>query len=153
MQDIELNVVHHHLLCECGCPLSVDLSAGVRFFRFRDNLVWGHSCEADQSWAYIRDQTENNLIGGQIGFNVEYQVCKCLKFFVTPTVGLFDNYITNRFNADMNGVVATQTSYPNIPYPVQSHSNDLSVLTQIDAGIDWQITQRSAHGWAIASWP
>ena len=53
------------------------------------------------TWAYFRDQTENNLFGGQIGFNVNYQLCNRLRFFLKPTVGLFDNYITNYCNADM----------------------------------------------------
>ena len=144
--DLELNVVHHHLLCECGCPLSVDLLAGVRFFRFRDNLVWGADSNIYDTWAYFRDQTENNLMGGQIGFNVQYRLCHCLSLFVTPKFGIFDNYVTNDFRANMNAGGTSyngyQTIYPGLCYPVESHGNIFSVLSQIDVGLDWQITQR-----------
>jgi hypothetical protein len=150
VHDIEINAIRHHLLCEGGCPLCVDLLAGVRFFRFRDDLDWGAQDswvgQYYGTWAYFRDQTENNLFGGQIGFNVNYQLCNRLRFFVKPTVGLFDNYINNYCNADMidatgTRYIATSSLYPNMTYPVQSHCNQLSVLTQIDVGLDWQITQ------------
>ena len=40
--NVELNMIRNHLLmAECGCPLSVDVLAGVRYFRFRENLTWG----------------------------------------------------------------------------------------------------------------
>jgi hypothetical protein len=144
--DLELNLVRHHLLCECGCPLCVDVLAGVRFFRFRDNLVWGADSLDYDTWAFVRDQTTNNLIGAQIGFNVEYRLWNRLRLFVTPKIGIFDNYVTNDFRANMidgsgNSVNAVCTTY-NMTYPVESHGNIFSVLSQIDVGLDWQISQR-----------
>ena len=104
VHNVELNFIRNHLLSAgCGCPLSVDLLAGVRYFRFRENLTWGSLANgyvwrqdhgADE--AYVNDEIANNLIGGQIGFNVEYQACHCLKFFVMPKIGIYDNVIAEQ---------------------------------------------------------
>jgi hypothetical protein len=149
--NVELNFIRNHLLvAECGCPLSVDLLAGVRYFRFRDNLTWG-TLKGGCTWgeaggadeAYINDAAANNLIGGQLGFNLEYRASCCLKFFVTPKVGIYDNIIENNFGAQLGDcTIATQNSYPGLTYPVHSTANSFSVLTQIDVGADWQITPR-----------
>ena len=149
--NVELNMIRNHLLtAECGCPLSVDVLAGVRYFRFRENLTWGtlafgsywgENGGADE--AYVCDSIANNLIGGQIGFNVNYCVNNRLRLFVTPKIALCDNVIENDFRANLgNGTVATQNSYPGMTYPVHSSANEFSILTQIDAGIDWQITRQ-----------
>ena len=99
--------------------------AGIRFFRFRDNLVWGAQNEGDCSWAYFSDNAENNLIGFQLGFNVNYCICNRLSLFVTPKFGIYDNYISNNFGADMCGPGwkplrrhAEQLSRPDLSGPV-----------------------------------
>ncbi len=146
VHDVELNFVRNRLCGgECGCPLSIDVSAGMRYFRFRDDLVWGGEAQ-DETWAYFSDNIANNLVGGQIGFNVEYQACKQVKFFVTPKFGIYDNIIQSNFGADMidasgHCVIGQQTSYPGETYPVHSTCNSFSFLAQVDVGMDWQITQ------------
>ena len=77
--------------------------------------------------------------------NVNYHVYKGLSLFFKPCVGLYDNYMTNQFNADMtdasgNHYVGTNATYV-MNYPVHSHCNEFSLLTQIDAGLEWQFTQ------------
>ena len=44
VHNLELNFVRHRLLSDCNCPLCVDVSSGIRFFRFRDDLDWGAEC-------------------------------------------------------------------------------------------------------------
>ncbi len=101
--------------------------------------------EGDESWAYFSDSATNNFVGFQLGFNVNYCVCNRVNFFVRPEFGIYDNYMTSNFGADMYGTdgshcVGTQNTYPGLCYPVQTHCNDFAFLTQVDVGVDWQIT-------------
>ena len=151
IHNVELNFVRNRLLSAgCGCPLSIDLLAGIRYFRFREDLtwgtlhdgcVWGEDGGADE--AYVNDEIANNLIGGQIGFNLNYCLCHGVNLFITPKIGIYDNIIENNFGAQLgDGCIATQNSYPGLCYPVHSTANSFSVLTQIDVGAEWQITQQ-----------
>jgi hypothetical protein len=149
--NLELNLVRSRLVGGCG-PWGVDLSAGVRYFRFRDHLIFG-SVQDGCTWedykntnlaAYVDDDVTNNLIGLQLGFNVEYCVTPCCRLFVTPKVGVYDNFIRNDFQMYLGdrSVQATQSEYPGDTYPVNSSRNAFSFLTQVDVGVTWQITPR-----------
>ena len=137
--------------------MSIDLLAGIRFFRFCDNLAWSAQNQGDCSWATFSDKTENNLVGLQLGFNLNYCICDRVRLFVTPTVGIYDNYMTSNFGADMidpngNHVCGTQSTYPGTTYPVQAHSNDFSFLTQVNVARIGRSRIASVRGWAFASW-
>jgi hypothetical protein len=143
-EDVEVNLVRNQFLgCQCQ-PWNVDWSLGVRYFRFRDHLVFGaeHGPGADAGqWIYLDDEVSNNLIGLQMGFNAEYRFASRWRFFVTPKFGVYDNCMNIDYTVHTSdGTVATQTSYPDRQYPVQASHSGFSFLTQVDVGLGWQIT-------------
>ena len=148
VENLEGNIVRN--LCGGGCsPYSVDFLFGVRWFRFQDGFVFGSQRGNDgtayaNQWAYLDDHITNDLIGGQVGFNASYRFFDCLKVFLRPCVGVFDNHMTldyNLYATGNNGQTyegSPQTNgYPN--YPVHATTDGFAFLTQVDVGLDWQV--------------
>lgn len=158
--NVELNLVRNQLLgCECG-PWNVDWLVGIRYFRFRDHLVFGaqhgpwdmdgNTSPFEGDWIYLNDEIANNLIGMQMGLNAEYRIgCRC-KLFVTPKFGVYDNYMTLDYDIHtQDGTHATQTAYPDRQYPIHATHNGFSFLTEVDVGAKWQF---SPHWEAMAGY-
>ncbi len=100
-------------------------------------------------WLYLDDRITDDLVGFQAGINASYCFANCWKVFVTPKFGIFDNHTTLDYKlyatSFQNGAMVTyqgasQTS-ANPSYPIHATSDDFSFLTQIDLGLDWQITR------------
>jgi hypothetical protein len=141
--------------CGCDSPLSVDFLMGFRFFRFRDRLIFqaehGAYCD-DQvtpspyagDWITLYDQIANNLWGFQIGCNAQYRLCRCLSVFVAPKVGIFDNHMTLDYNLFAMGqncyYQGSSPTYKPLDYPIHSCGDGFSVLSQIDIGLNWQVS-------------
>ena len=49
--------------------------------------------------AYLSDNVTNNLVGVQVGFDVAYNLCSGLWVFITPKVGIYNNFIDSTFQA------------------------------------------------------
>ncbi|MGA2031667.1 MAG: hypothetical protein ABSG68_05385 [Thermoguttaceae bacterium] len=142
IHSLELNVIRNHL-CGCGCaPWNLDASLGVRYFRFRERLIYGSDSLGMGSCAYLNDEVANNLIGLQFGFNGEYCLNERLKVFVTPKFGLYDNVMNQSFNAYTGNCSNEAHSglYGN-NYPINSNKNGFAFLTQVDVGLNWQVCQ------------
>ncbi len=141
--DAELNLMRTPLCCG---PINIDWLVGFRWFHFREHLNWG-TLGQDGSWsnpddvAYLDDSIENNLFGGQVGLAAKWDVGYHLSLFARPKIGLYGNYMDHRFNI-YNGA---GTSFQPDPgsgivdtFPGASHGSTFSVLTEIDAGLQWQ---------------
>ncbi len=66
------------------------------------------------------------------------------RFFLSPKVGIYDNHITNNFQAYLgNGDIAT-TGDSGVAgtYPVNSTTDTVSFLTQVDVGVDWKFARQ-----------
>lgn len=146
--NVEINLVRSPM-AGCG-PLDVDVLAGVRWFHFREHLNFA-SLNQDYDWSepdgvgYLDDRIENNLVGGQVGAHIAWDLGYRLGLFARPKFGIYNNHIEHRFNGyrgdgelfaprDGSGVVGT--------YPVESDTNTLSFLTEVDVGMDWQFHQQ-----------
>ncbi len=97
-------------------------------------------------WLYLNDRITNDLVGLQAGFNANYRFADCWKVFVRPMVGVFDNHMTLDYNLYAVGANGTQyqgssQTYTNPNYPVHATSDGFAFLTQVDLGLDWQITR------------
>ncbi len=161
-QNVEVNFVRtlcggHDGCGGCGgcgeCNrFGVDFLAGVRWFRFQDGFLFGAQRQADGTcyagdWLYLDDRITNDLVGFQAGFNANYRFADCWKVFLTPKFGVFNNHTTLDYN--LYAVSCTSgTRYEgcsqtyNTPnYPVHSTSDNFAFLTQVDLGLDWQVTQ------------
>jgi hypothetical protein len=140
--DIELNLVRNRVLGCDGCsPWNLDFSLGVRYFRFRDHFIFGaqHAAwGADAgTWIYLDDAVTNNLLGFQLGFNAEYRFACRWKAFVSPKIGIYDNYMDLNYDIHVGHDHGVQPDYAQ-QYPIHSHRNGFSLLSQIDVGLAWQ---------------
>ncbi|MGA2256344.1 MAG: BBP7 family outer membrane beta-barrel protein [Thermoguttaceae bacterium] len=149
-QNVEFNVVRNLFGGECN-RVGVDFIAGVRWFRFQDGFVFGAQRQNDAfdpyagDWLYLNDHITNDLIGAQIGCNASYRFADCWRVFITPKVGVYDNHMTLDYNvyAVGNGTQyqASSQTYTNPNYPVHATTDGFAFLTQVDLGLDWQITR------------
>ena len=108
-------------------------------------MLYGTAYGGD--WLYLNDHITNDLVGVQSGFDLSYRFLNCWKAFVRPEFGIFNNH--TQLNYNMYAVSATtgqqyqasSETYANPNYPVHATGNDFSFLTQVDVGLDWQITR------------
>jgi hypothetical protein len=92
--------------------------------------------------AYLSDTVTNNLLGFQFGFDAAYNLCDGVRVFITPKVGIYNNYLDSNFQAQLgNHVTNGYSTYYGTYYPVHGTRNSLAFLTQIDVGADWQFTR------------
>lgn len=153
-QNLELN------LWQAPVPVGegrwrLNCLGGVRWLQFNDQLIFGSVSggggtvapagnfgdNGGASAAYLDVETQNNLVGLQLGSQAEYSWRGGLSFFCIPRVGLYANFMnqTTRvytgdgiygYAAPVGGVAAY--------YPLETTKTDVAVLTQIDAGARWK---------------
>ena len=144
--NFEINLIREQLAWSYDSPWDIGWSVGVRYFRFQESLTFSsisHDADAD---AYFKDTINNNLVGVQFGFDAAYNVMNNVRLFITPKIGVYDNFIDSRFEARarsgtgsyVDGTVDV-TGYPN--FPATGSSSGIAFLTQIDIGADWQFSR------------
>lgn len=151
--NVELNLVRGSFMPSCMPSWNVQWLVGVRYFRFDEDLRFG-SLAGGYMWgedggiheAYLDDRIKNNLVGFQIGFDARSN-CWCnVQLYLAPKIGIYNNYIENQyslyrgdgenaFTVDEDGT--TVMGY----YPRSATDNVFSVLTEIELGLYWHITQ------------
>lgn len=142
--NFEINLVREQLAWACDSPWDIGWSIGVRYFRFREDLTFG-SLRAGAQWgdladeAYFSDTITNNLLGVQFGFDAAYCLFDGVRAFISPKVGLYNNYIESNFAAHTGDGINGEGPYGS--FPVHASKNGIGFLTQIDAGVDWQFAR------------
>jgi hypothetical protein len=146
--NVEINLVGMRNQ-DCQSIWGIDWLIGFRYFRFEESLQFaslshGGSWQTGADWAAIDDRIENNLWGFQIGANADLQLSRSVKLFCTPKVGVYNNHIENTFALYRgDGVVGDTGPYTDLgTYPVRSSYDQISFLTEINLGLDWQFSQR-----------
>jgi hypothetical protein len=140
VQSVEINLFHNH--CGCAGNMDVAFSAGVRYFRFRDQLDFtsftNYAAPFDQ--AQLSDRVVNNLMGFQFGADVSYNLGCNLHFFLNPKVGIYDNHMNLNYNVTNSCGTPAVSTDPNVPggYPVNASKDGLAFMTQFDIGLGWQ---------------
>jgi hypothetical protein len=151
VNNVEVNLVRNCCGGPCSC-CSIDFLVGVRWFQFRDGLIFGAQRANDgtayaNDWLFLNDHISNDLIGAQIGFDASYRFCNCWRAFIRPEVGIYDNHMVLNYNlyavSSTTGqqYQASSSTYANPNYPVHSTTDGFSFLTQVDVGLDWQVTR------------
>jgi len=149
--NVELNILRGSLCGPCQSSWNVQWVLGVRFFRFDEDLRFG-SAESGFTWsdtpdhqAYLDERIKNNLVGVQFGFDARSNCWNKLQLYVSPKVGIYNNYIENRFSIyrgdGVNAYAVDQFGSLYGTYPVSASDNVLSVLTELDMGLYWHVTQ------------
>ena len=141
--NVEFNLLHHAIYSEgCGAA-NLSWYGGLRFFRVDDGLLYssvagaaggpGGTATAGGTASLDLD-TENNLIGVQIGALGEYFVTDSLSLNLGGNIGLYGNDINQRFRVNnTDGETA---------YDIRSSKTDVSFLAQIDLGGSWYVGNR-----------
>ncbi len=151
VQNVEANLVKNICGGSCSC-VSVDYMVGFRWFRFQDGLLFGSEHPLDGTayagdWIYLNDHITNDLIGAQTGFDLSYRFLNCWKAFCRPEFGIYNNHTQLNYNlyavSSTTGqqYQASSETYANPNYPVHATGNDFAFLTQVDVGLDWQLTR------------
>ncbi len=142
--NLEINLIREQLAWADESYWDIGWSVGIRYFRFEEQLTFG-SLRQGGSWgqsgaeAYFSERISNNLLGVQFGFDAAYNVYNGVRLFVTPKVGLYNNYMDQTFRAYTNDGRVGAGPYGS--FPVNSTKNCISFLTQIDIGADWQFSR------------
>ena len=149
IHNVEVSFVRSGLPWMDGSRFDCNVEFGVRYFRFWEHLLFGATAgtgRVDPAYAqqaFLEDKVSNDLFGFQFGFDMGYQVLPSCRLFAAPKFGVYNNHIDHYFVARLSdGTVGTVTSPAGETFPSQSNTNVLSFLTQIDVGLDWQLTQR-----------
>jgi hypothetical protein len=133
----------------CGSRWSHDWLFGVRFFQFRDHLLFGAE-RAGGNYDFLFEDDEiyynidvtNDLFGLQLGSSGAYAVsCRCsldydIKF------GLYANHISHTSEIGGSQGIATINNGPNlgIDFYVQNTKNDVAFLGEAKLGLSWQFS-------------
>jgi hypothetical protein len=139
VQSVEINFFRNH--CCCANDLDVCFSAGVRYFRFRDELDFtsntNYAAPFDQ--ALLTDRIVNNLIGFQIGTDINYNLGCNVHLFVNPKIGIYDNHMNLNYNVTNGAGTPAMSTDPNVPgcYPVNACKDGVALMTQVDLGLGW----------------
>ena len=97
--------------------------------------------------AFLQDNLTNDLWGLQAGFDSSYRFLNCWRAFVRPEFGIYDNHMTLNYNLYAASSTTGQqyqgssSTYANPNYPIHTTNDGFSFLTQVDVGLDWQVTQ------------
>ncbi len=145
LHNVEINVIRNRLWGQYNSPLAVDWLAGARFLRFEENLLFaslrnGYQWSQPDGQAYLDIDVANNLWGFQLGFNADWWWAGNLRFFLTPKFGLYNNHIRQHFHIYRGDGVAGSGIYG--AFPVDSSRDVFSFLTEVNLGLDWQLTRR-----------
>ncbi|MEE2641649.1 MAG: BBP7 family outer membrane beta-barrel protein [Planctomycetota bacterium] len=168
--NVELNFLRRTLAatdnncqpcCETGCgpgrcrywpglirsqsPFRFDVLAGIRFFKFDENLFFRTSMTGDYS-SNVNDvcynlDVDNRLLGLQLGGMVEY--CLCPRWTVNggTKFGVFGNSISHR--QQLYGLAgyawANNGGYTGQDYDLQASKTDVAFLGEADLGVKYSI--------------
>ncbi len=154
VHNVEINLFHYRPTLDDD-PLRLDWLIGVRYFRFDESLQFSSrahngACGSNPAEeGFLADRAENDLIGGQIGFDMAWRVRPTLTLSLVPKFGIYNNHIHNRFDA-YRGDGELFAPDPTTPlgdpvpgsYPAISSKNAVAFLTEADIRLDWQFAPR-----------
>jgi len=139
LQNIEINFWRLPLFMPTQ-RFMVNWMAGVRYFRFTDDLVFGSVSGSTTvpaifgQEAYLDTKMVNNLIGVQVGGRGNYFLTRTVSLYAQPTMGVFGNHATSMMHLfDAAG---------NQGFDNRGALNDVALLGQIDLGTQWFLSPR-----------
>ncbi len=143
--NVELNLLHGPVWCPCDC-VRLSWLGGLRYFQFRDNFLFGTAHDETEFGvapaydAYYDIKVKNHLIGGQIGFRMDWRATCKLTAYVAPKIGIYNNYVTSRQQV-YNGLGQHAFRFEDGAIAdIHSNENHFAVLSEIDLGLNYQVT-------------
>lgn len=159
VRNLELNSWYYAPEYLNGSPFQFGWFGGFRWFQFNERLIFGSLSggggavpaasnfgdNGGASEAYLRINSNNDLVGFQVGGNLDYLRGPRLRFYSTPMFGVYGNHMSQSTSIYTgNGINALASPVGGVPgtYPFTASKNDVSLLGQIDLGLKYQINER-----------
>jgi hypothetical protein len=119
---------------------------GIRYFKFREGLnYWSDcGCGVAANRMYYDVDTDNQLLGVQLGSRTDFCATQRLSFFGETKFGLFGNHMSQAQSL-RSGVgdyaVINNGSFAGQDYNASSNKDDLAFLGEIRVGTTYQFNQ------------
>ncbi|HZZ72635.1 MAG TPA: BBP7 family outer membrane beta-barrel protein [Pirellulales bacterium] len=154
--DVELNYIYHALANQGNCNgLNVDILAGVRYFRFTEQLEFAslagasaagnHIGNDPANTAYLDVNTENNMVGFQLGSKIDWRVWNNFSLFATPKFGIYGNHMTSHSNLHRGDGAEGVFTDTGDTFDLHGAKTSVSFLASMDLGLNYDITSN----WSI----
>jgi hypothetical protein len=155
-QNLELNMLRLPLyMGGCGCdpcasPFTITGLCGVRYFAFNDDWEFATEWDDGNALAGWRNgtnelfhdiQMDNDLVGFQLGANMNYCVASRWNFFWDTNFGFYNNHIS-QYQRMYNPIVGDATfAQDGRDFSVMSSKNEVAFLGEMRLGGGFLITQ------------
>lgn len=139
----------------CGSRCNVTWLAGVRWFRFNDNLQWAAS-DMDRNFnggyddLYYDNNVTNDLVGFQVGGVGNYCLGKRVNLYALSKAGIYNNHSEVYSRIGVNGgsaetaTIMSANAYNGREYLVNASQNNAAFLGEIGTGMGVRISR----GWS-----
>jgi len=140
------NILNSCCVNPCGPCLSFGWSAGLRYFQFNERFMFGTD-DVDYDWTgasneiWYENEVTNDMIGFQLGGELNYRFAKCWSVFVNGKAGVYGNHATNQQSVYGSNGYATMNNgaWAGEDFWIESSTTDLAMLAQLDLGVKWQV--------------
>ena len=105
----------------------------------RGDTMINYPPAVDENEMYHEVDVENNLVGVQLGCNLDYNSSKCFSLDIGSKFGLYGNHINHYqriFNS--NGPAYVLPTMPQ-DYTVRSSKDDVAFLGELRAGVGYKV--------------
>lgn len=138
----------------CGSRLNLTWIAGLRWFRFEDNLLYAASLNdtvvnraADD--LYYEVNTSNDLVGFQAGGRLDYCLGSTINLYGLSKVGIYNNRSTlfTQLGTDFDYAYLNDTRTPTNPNQGQDYlfdvtKNNVAFLSEFGTGLGIRMTSK-----------
>lgn len=138
--------------CGCGAPAAncwdFNWMVGPRFFKFDEFFQYAASVPGGFTYMEPREifydvETENNLIGVQLGGTANRSFGRCWSLFAGTKFGIYNNRIQHysRIYGPSGDAMVNTGSYNGSAFSVRSTKDDLAVLGEMNVGVRYQFSK------------
>jgi hypothetical protein len=151
IQNIEANLLRGggNFTTRSGRSGTYEMLFGFRWFQFNELFGIGafNTAGNPQSVDYEID-VHNTLLGFQLGGRREYCVSDKFNFSLAGKLGIYNNGINHRQTIrDSNDVFGYRTASGVDDYNSESTKNDLSMLGELDLGMNYRLSSNCRVSW------
>ncbi len=138
----------------CGSRLNLTWIAGLRYFRFEDNLTFASSLQDSvinraTDDLYYDVNTTNDLVGFQLGSRADYCLGKRINMYGTAKVGIYGNRSTlySRIATEFQTAYLNDTRTPvnpnnNQAYLFDESKTQVAFLSELGSGVGVRISPK-----------
>lgn len=130
----------------CGSAWTGSMFAGARFFKFDEFFSYRSTINGLYNYD-VRDMfydidVENNLVGFQLGGNVNRTLGCRWNLFAGTKLGIYNNHITHysRIYGVSGNAMVNSGAYAGEDYAIRSSSDTFSFLSEFNLGLGYQIS-------------